>query len=258
MVQKAPPPGRGARQAGTQPRLSCLLFSQVEGPHLAISPRTVLKGQAVQAGAVERWFAFRNCWGDGILQFIPRAPQGPPALPLPARPKWGEGPVGRLGVDPEKGQTRGTPFCLSGHAAFSLHPAIFMSSEPLGGRTPLTESIALSSLDENQKGQIMPGKKERKKNPQRTTKHLSSPSTLTPKSLGVLFQALSLGEKNEIRFKRVFMENRFCAQCLLSQESLALGRPWLGWEAALGPLPRVPPRATEGGPWVGLVCSVTP
>lgn len=94
--------------------------------------------------------------------------------------------------------------------------------------------------------------------PQRTTKHLSSPSTLTPKSLGVLFQALSLGEKNEIRFKRVFMENRFCAQCRLSQESLALGRPWLGWEAALGPLPRVPPRATEGGPWVGLVCSVTP
>ena len=51
---------------------------------------------------------------------------------------------------------------------------------------------------------------------------------LQPQRLRMLFQTLSLGEKNEIRFKRLFMENRFCAQCWLSSGELIPRELW-GW-----------------------------
>ena len=104
------------------------------------------------------------------------------------------------------------------------------------------------SLEKYQKGQRMPGKKKKVKP---STKHGTSSSlfTLHPESLGILFQTPSLGEKNEIQFKRVFMENRSHAQ-LRSSRSLALGSRWAGagmeapralspcppWGAGLGPV----------------------
>lgn len=93
----------------------------------------------------------------------------------------------------------------------------------------------------------MPGKKKEKP----STKHRisSSPFPFHPESLGILFQTLSLGEKNEIRFKRVFMENRSCAQCG-SSGSLALGsrEPPCGCRQRGGPFLMSTPQGWPGPP----------
>lgn len=68
---------------------------------------------------------------------------------------------------------------------------------------------------------------EKKKKP--STNHktplLSQHSAL---KVWVFSSRLSLGEKNEIQLKSVFMENRLCVQCWLSQGRVALCSPWLG------------------------------
>lgn len=160
---------------------------------------------------------------------FPEHPRGTPALPRPARPKRGEGPVGRLGVDPEKGQTRGTLSRLSGHATFPLHPPHLHELRTPGGQNP-TCRVHCPKFIRRKLERTDNARKKRRKKEKPSMNHKTSllPSTLPAKSLGILFQTLSLGEKNEIRFKRVFMENRFSAQCRLSPESLALGRPRLG------------------------------
>lgn len=90
----------------------------------------------------------------------------------------------------------------------------------------------------------MPGKKKKEKPSTKLRAH-SSPFPLHPESLGILSQMLSLGEKNEIQFKRVFMENRPCAQRPDSR-SFALGGLWAGAGVeAARPLPCIHPGVAE-------------
>lgn len=51
---------------------------------------------------------------------------------------------------------------------------------------------------------------------------------LQPERLGILFPTPSLGEKNEIEFKKLFMGNRSCAQSWLSSGSSAPRKPRAG------------------------------
>lgn len=84
----------------------------------------------------------------------------------------------------------------------------------------------------------MPEKKE--KNPQQATKHSFSPNTPHPESLGVLFQTPSLGEKNEIPFKKLLTENRVRAQRWRSSGSSAPGSPRAAVGVVLGSPPHAP------------------
>ena len=136
----------------------------------------------------------------GPLGPLPRAPSGSPACSLPAaRAQW---------------QGRGT-----------CHPPLCPVPR-LPSQSPLSEPIAPRSLEENPKGQIMPAK---------AGSTLSGPQDTPPTprrpSRPVLSQPLSLGEKEEIQFQKLFMGNRFCAWCWLRSESsasgsLRLGRGW--------------------------------
>ena len=121
---------------------------------------------------------------------------------------------------------------LRGEAPGKLPPSfcapcpIPPSQSPLGGRNPLSEAITPLSI--RGKSERTDNARKKGKNLQQTTEHSSSPDMLQPERLGILFPTPSLGEKNEIEFKKLFMGNRFCAQSWLSSGSSAPRKPRAG------------------------------
>lgn len=119
---------------------------------------------------------------------------------------------------------------------------------PCGGRNPLSEAatpIFIRGKSERTDNASKKGKK-----PSAGHKASLRPDALQPQRLRMLFQTLSLGEKNEIRFKRLFMENRFCAQRWLSSGELSPGEPW-GWggRRRRDPCPIRCPHGVSLGAW---------
>lgn len=187
------------------PSLCSCLFSKVGGGGTGghRPPGTRRRESSGRTGVLERWFGFGNCRRNGAPVICSQNTlRGRRAHP----PRWGQGTVG-AGRRPWE-RPDWAPSCpqASGPAASPLCPSSV--PEALGqkptGRVHWPKFIRGKSggTDNTREKEQTLNKAQKSLLPQRSL------STGVWRSL-----PLSLGEKNETRFKTVFMENRFRAQC---------------------------------------------